>query len=98
MPSLGGVRRDLDSVKRFYEPEHAFEDLRLGEILFHFLIGERVELCAQLLGGESDIPGLKVLQPELCAGEMLELGVVLARVWEGARRKVLEKHRRGLGR
>src|SRR6267142_3065325 len=62
------------------------------------LVGKRVELRTQFLRGECDVPRSQLPQPEIGAGEALELGVVLARVRQCPSGEVLEKGERRLGR
>ena len=79
---MPGHRRRLadgDAEDRLDQLEQAGEHALLGEVLLHFLLGERIALLAQLLRREREVPRLRVGDAELVARERDELCVVALR-------------------
>ena len=97
MPGFGHIRENANAIEDLDKPEHAFQDLRFREIALHFQIGKHVALRAQSFRCERDIPSLQLLDSELRARELLQLGIIPACVRQRPRSEVIEEVERGLG-
>ena len=71
--------------------KHPGQDLRLGKILLHLLLGKTVTLAAQFFRNISAIPRFHRLQTQLALGKIAQRGDIFCRVRFGARGQIVEK-------
>src|SRR5690606_38782840 len=79
MPDRRLVGKDVHSEQSPDDPEQAVEHPGKLEVLLDLLVGERIALLLQLLGGECDVPGLERLDTESLPCELGQFGQVALR-------------------
>ena len=85
------VRFDAHAVERLDGAEQAGEDLGLGEILLHLLLGEGVAGLQQLFRNVGDVPGFKCFELQGLARVGAQGGDVLFGEGLGLAREIVEE-------
>ncbi len=78
VPHRRAVVLHAQAIQLLDHREQAAQHLRLGEVLLHLLLGIAVTRLLQAVGGERQVPGLQAVDAQLFAGELFQLGAVLA--------------------
>ena len=91
MPCCRARFLDPHAVDRLHQAEEAGQHLVFGKVLPHFLLGERIALGLEPLGGKRDVPRLQLGEIEVLARERVELREVAFRERLGAACEVAQE-------
>ncbi len=91
MPDRRAVRLHAQAVQRVDQVKQAGQHLRLGEVRFHFLLGEAVAGLLELLAHIGQIPGFQCLQAEFVTREDLQFLAVAPRMRQRAPGQVAQE-------
>ncbi len=97
VPGRRAVGADRDFEDRLDDPQQALEHARLGQVLAHFLVAERVARLLEPLAGVGQVPGLQLGDAELGRGVSAQLGEVALGIGARAPRQVTQEAQHLLG-